>query len=80
MGVSKVGVSTFELSSGSSHLIHVDSDLLLVTIRIESVSPASNIRLVRPDGNKNPYLHTKNKKKNLLPLNKANCTELHMIF
>ena len=53
MGVSKVGVTTFELSSGSPHLIHVDSDLTLMTVRIEGLSSASYIRLVRPDGNQN---------------------------
>ena len=63
MGVSKVGVTTFELSSGSPHLIHVDSDLTLMTVRIEGLSSASYIRLVRPDGNQNRiYSHISTKK------------------
>nr|XP_022340887.1 von Willebrand factor A domain-containing protein 7-like [Crassostrea virginica] len=58
MGVSKVGVTTFELSSGSSHLIHVDSDLTLMTVRIKGLSSASDIRLVRPDGTDQTFTGT----------------------
>ena len=53
MGASKVGVTTYELSSGHSDLIHVDSDLSLMNVRIKGLSSASNIKLVLPDGNPN---------------------------
>lgn len=49
MGASKLGVTSFEMST-STHAISVDSDLSLLTVTIEGLSSATYVSLDRPDG------------------------------
>ncbi|XP_061188708.1 uncharacterized protein LOC133196872 [Saccostrea echinata] len=50
MGVSSLEVTSFEMSTGSVHSLAVDTDLSLMTVRIEGLSSASQVSLDRPDG------------------------------
>jgi hypothetical protein len=50
MGVTTLSVVSFEMSSTIVHPISVDSDLALMTVRIEGLSSASLFSLDKPDG------------------------------
>lgn len=49
MGASKLGVTSFEMST-PTHSISVDSDLSILTVTIEGLSSAIYVSLDRPDG------------------------------
>lgn len=49
MGASKLGVTSFEMST-PTHSISVDSDLSILTVTIEGLSSAIYVSLDRPNG------------------------------